>query len=534
MPSAFHRITRSITRSPFEAFVAVAAVAVAVYAVAQPFTVARYPAMTDFPFHAALTGTLRHWFDPAFHQQEQFIVRPLAVPYFSMYAIGAALMLVFPPVVAAKMAAFSMLILLPAGLAVMFHGMKKSPLLGLLGLGAVWTNLTHWGFLNFMGALGLFAMAIGLTFMVVDKPTRGRQWALTITLVCLFFTHIFRYPFALCGVVGTAIVMYPVTRRFRPIVAPMIPAIALMLVWLRVRPTTLAAGIGPLEIHKDRFDEMQSFLVDGFFDPAEHQAFERFLQIGLVVAGISFVFQGIAVFRARHRLHIGRDLSWSAFAFLVPLSCAAVFLLLYLVLPMSIGTWWYVYPREATAACFLLLGVVPDLPRPLALRAPLAGALAVAALGITAVVSKNYALFDRATDDFAVIIKQIPIGPKLMYLVFDHSGSTRTTTPFIHLPAYVQAEKGGWLSFHFATWGTAPIQYRSPDEPGAVLAPPAPERWEWRPDLFDVTRDGPFFDLFLVRNRTAPDYLFKADPTIHRVDHQGTWWLYSRGKAATN
>ena len=39
-------------------------------------------------------------------------------------------------------------------------------------------------------------------------------------------------------------------------------------------------------------------------------------------------------------------------------------------------------------------------------------------------------------------------------------GSGAINTPFIHLPAYVQAERGGWLSFQFATWGASPVVYR--------------------------------------------------------------------------
>lgn len=528
MPRALRRIQRAVTRSPLEAALAIAAIVAALYAIALPFTAARYPPMTDLPFHAAQTSTIRHWLDPSFHQQDQFEAHPLAVPYLSMYAIGAALMLVFPMIIAVKIAAAVMLALLPAGLAVMFHGMKKSPLLGLLGLGAVWTSLTHWGFLNFMGALGLFAMAVGFTFLLVDKPTRGRQLALGLTLVALFFTHIFRYPFALCAVVGTAIVMYPVTRRLRPIALPLAPAIALFLVWLRVRPTVLAAKIGPLRLHPERLAELVPDLMGAFSDPAEKRAFDRFFSIAVIVALIGLALRVWAHLDERDRPTPRGGLTWDALALLVPLACAAVFLVLFLVLPMEIGLWWYVYPREATAAAFLFLGVFPDLPRSFLPRAVLAGALASAGLGVTAVVTKNYAVFDRATDDFAAITKQIPRAPRLLYLVFDHAGSTRTNTPFIHLPAYVQAEKGGWLSFHFATWGALPFPYRPRDQPGAVVPPPVPLRWEWTPQAFNVTRNGAFFDWFLVRRGASPDALFQADPTIERVDHVGTWWLYRR------
>src|SRR5262245_26127251 len=153
------------------------------------------------------SSILRHYWDPSYHFREQFELHPIAVPYMSQFTLGALLMLVLPPIAAVKVAAAVMIGLVPAGLAVLFHGMKKSPLLGLLGLGLCWCNLTHWGFLNFVGALGLFAISVGLTLLLLDRPTRGRQVALGLTLGALYFTHIFRYPFALAAVVGTAVVM---------------------------------------------------------------------------------------------------------------------------------------------------------------------------------------------------------------------------------------------------------------------------------------------------------------------------------------
>ncbi|APR86461.1 1,4-alpha-glucan (glycogen) branching enzyme, GH-13-type [Minicystis rosea] len=521
---ALTRLDRRAREAPAETVLAVFAVAVAAYAVIAPFAAAKYPPMTDLPFHTASTGSLRHYWDPSFHQREQFEWHPLAVPYISMYAIGAVLMLVFPAIVAVKIAAAVMLALVPAGLAVMFHGMKKSPLLGLLGLGLLWCNLTHWGFLNFVGALGLFVMSIGLTLRLVDAPSRGRQIALGVTLVALFFTHIFRYPFALAAVVGTAIVMYPATRRIRPIVAPLVPAVALMIVWLAVRPKALEGDMGRLAIHTERLGEFTGLLTGAFTDPAERLAFDRFFAVAFAVAGAS------ALVALLQRQVGGKrsSLAWSIGVTVIPLACAAVFLGLFLMLPMQMGVWWYVYPREATAAAFLLLGACPDLPKPLFLRAPLAAGIALAGLGVSSVVVTNYRKFDAQTRDFDAIVQHIPKAPKLMYLIFDHGGSTRTSTPFIHLPAYVQADRGGWLSFHFAVWGASSIAYRPREQPGAVVPPPVPLRWEWTPHLFDVRQKGAFFDWFLVRQGRSPDALFAADPSIERVDHVGSWWLYRR------
>lgn len=523
--AALSRLARAVRASPADAVLAAFALAVAAYAVIAPFAVTRYPPMTDLPFHAASTSTFRHYLDPAFHQREQFELHPLAVPYMSMYALGAVLMLVLPAITAVKIAAAVMIALVPAGLAVMFHGMKKSPLLGLLGLGICWCNLSHWGFLNFVGALGLFAMTVGFTLLLLDRPSPRRQVALAVTLVALFFTHIFRYPFALAAVVGTAIVMYPATRRIRPIVPPLVPAIALMATWLAVRPKALVGDAGRVAIHTDRLKEFAGLLSGAFTDRAEAAAFDRFFAVAFAVAAAG---AAVALLARRFEPRSQPPAAWAAGVTLIPLCCAAVFLGLFLVLPMQMGVWWYVYPREATAAAFIALGACPDLPKPTFLRAPLVAMLGFAGLSIAQVVVTNYRKFDPATRDFEAITKQIPAAPKLLYLIFDHSGSTRTSTPFIHLPAYVQADKGGWLSFHFAVWGASPITYRPRDEPGAVVPPPVPLRWEWTPQVFDVRRQGAFFDWFLVRRTSAPDALFRADPSVERVDHRGSWWLYRR------
>ena len=109
--------------------------------------------MTDLPFHAAYTSILRHYEDPAWHFREQFELHPIAVPYLSHYALGALLMLVLPPLAAVKVATGILLLLVPAGMAVLLRGMKKSPLGALFTLPLVYSSLTHWGFISFVAAL---------------------------------------------------------------------------------------------------------------------------------------------------------------------------------------------------------------------------------------------------------------------------------------------------------------------------------------------------------------------------------------------
>ncbi|HRI68608.1 MAG TPA: hypothetical protein PK156_30480 [Polyangium sp.] len=524
------RLKGAIRRRPLDAMLVFGAILASLYVVVFPFTVTRYVPMTDVPFHAANTGILRHYFDPDYHLREQFEIVPIGVPYMSTYVIGALAMFFVPSWIAVKISAAVMLGLLPLGLGVMFHGMKKSPLLGLAGLPFVWNFLTHWGFLNYVGAIGLFCAVIGLTLLVLDKPTFTKQLLLSAALVTLFFTHIFRFPFALLGVVGTTIVMYPATRRVWPVIPPLGVPLALLFAWLRARPPTLRSPMHLVDFDRARLPEFFRLLLEGgFLDPSEAAG----IVTGYRVLGMVAMVLGIvAIIDGRLQGRTKREWAWFVGVFLVTLGCTGAFFLLFMKLPMEAGLWWYIYPRECMATALLALGFLPDLPRFGVFRAPLVAALALGPWPLTTAVADNYREFDRVTTDFHRISRDIPIGPKLMYLVFDHGGTRKKNTPFIHLPAYIQAEKGGWLGFHFSTFGTSPILYRNPKEPGVVVPPSVPVRWEWTPQRFSVREHGSFFDWFLVRHPSQPGHLFRADPTIVLVDHVGSWWLYRRENRA--
>ncbi len=507
---------------PLTLATAVAAVLASLYVVAWPFTRAHLPPITDLPFHAAAMSILRHYFDPAFHFREQFTIAALKAPYWTMHGLGALLALVMPITAAAKACSVVLLLCLPAGLAVMFHGMRKSPLLGLLALPFTWNTLTHWGFLNFMAALGLFAAVVGFALMVVDAPTRGRQIGLGASLLLVFATHIFRFPFALAAVVGAGLVMYPATRRWRPLVAPLLPSLAVLLLWLLVRDKELsAAGMEPIHLHWERLQEVRGLLFGALTTPDELKLADTTYWIVGAVA-VACLVAGLV--EGRWRKMTPHDRWWAAGVTVLPLCIAAVFLGLYLTLPMQIGIWWYVYPREVLSALFLLVGICPDLPRAPLWRLPLLGALIYGSAAQASLVAREWAAYDATTRDFEQITKGLPPAPRLGYLVWDRFDPHFKAPAYIHLPAWVQAEQGGWLSFHFVSWNAWPIRYRpaGPDVP-----PETPLRFEWTPERFDLATRGAFFDWFLVKRR-SPDPRFAQQPKLELVDHVGGWWLYHR------
>jgi hypothetical protein len=517
---------------PFGVLEAALALSFVVYVVMVPFFRATYPPIVDLPFHAAQTSILRHYLDESFHFREQFSLHPIEVPYLTMYGIGALVALFVPITAAAKVMSVVMLLLMPVGLAVLFHGMKKSPALGLLSLGLVWCTLTHWGFLNFLGALGLYAMSVGFALLVVDRPTPARLWGLSLSLVGVFFTHIYRLPFAVLSVLLAGALCYPATRRFRPLLAPLLPSVLLFAVWWFVRPETVAPRIDPLGFDISRLIEIPRHLFGAYAPPEGAPATvvsEREAALGRQTLGMfgAIFALTIGLFFAQGRAR-GRTVTerrWAAAVTALPLLLGAGLLFLYLTLPLEMGLWWYVFPREIIAATFLLLAVVPDLPKG---RWHRIGALVVMLAGaapMSSFVGRQWKLFDEMTADFKAIVELVPATPRLFYLIYRGGGTERRVSPFLHLPAWIQAHKGGALAFHFVSWNHSPIRYRR----GSPSVPPElPPRFEWTPQYFRVLEHGAWFDTFLVRHDIDPSVLFAPDPTVRLVGRRGMWWLYRR------
>jgi hypothetical protein len=500
----------------------VCAVATIVYVIGAPFWAAEYPMMTDFPFHTASSSIFRHYLDPGWHFQEQFVFQLFEVPYVTFYAIAAIFMLVLPPLIATKLAAGLMLAMLPAGLMVLCWGLRKSPLLGLWGLVPVWGAATHWGFINYVAALGLFAMALGLALRLAERPSPKLQGMLIAVLFLLFFTDVFRLPSTMVMLLVVAIVLRGRVDSVGGLLIPAVVSAALFIGWWATGVEPLAAVAGWFRVPDwSRLPEAGRYAFDIFVGDDDALMFRR---VGLLFGVTAVVLFVIAALRLR---------AWPKGGWVVPAHAVVgiaivLFIGLYLTLPMERGVWYYVFPREITAAVFLVPALLPNLPRKTWAHLAFVLWTAVAIAPLAEHVADAHREFGTTTTHFRELIRELPRAPKLLYLVYDHEGSRAQSSPYVHLPAYAQAERGGWLSYHAAQSESSPFRYRDQSDPEAEIPPPTPLRWEWSPQLFQLDQHGAFFDWFLVRRASTADPLFAADPTIARVAHFENWWLYHR------
>jgi hypothetical protein len=503
-----------------------AALGTTLIVIAYPLAQAKYPPITDLPFHAAAVSILRHHGDPAFAFQQQFVLEPFAA-YWTLYALGATFAVLLPITAAMKLALILMLASIPGGLAVLCHGMRKSPYLGLLGLLVVWNSLTYWGFINFVGAVGLFCMVVGVTFKVLEAPSRRLQVLLAILLVLVLETHVFRYPFALAAVFLGTVALFPATRRWKDILLPVVPSLLLFGLWvvLRDHEATRFEALALQAPQWERMAALRSFLFSSLTGDEERR--RMLASLGAVAVCLACNIAGWFTGRGVNR-GSPRERAFHRGTHLTVIGCGILFAAGYLMLPMEMGSWWGVFPREAFAALLVAGALFPDLPRQAWLRTLALAVIAWAGIRQALLVAAAFHHFQVETADFRGIMAGIPPAPRLGYMIFDRDDSVCALTPYVHLPAWVQAEKGGSLSFHFVSNNQSPIRYR---RNSAAVPPPTPRDFEWNPQLFDVGTRGRFFDTFLVRSLAPPTELFAKDLSIRLVDHQGAWWLYHRTPA---
>jgi hypothetical protein len=317
--------------------------------------------------------------------------------------------------------------------------------------------------------------------------------------------------------------MFPATRTFKPLLLPLLSTAALFAIWWLLRPAALSGPIEPLGIHWERLrDPLLPQIYAGYTGSVgEAEASVARRMIGALA--VLVVLGSAAALGLRRRVAADPRASWSVGVTLLALLLALGHLAAYLILPMRIGEWWHVYPREPAGALLFALGLLPALPRRAWLELPAAIAIGWVTARMGSLVAEQWRRFDHEAAGFAEVTRELPRAPKLLYMVLHHDGTNKKDSPFVHLPAWVQANNGGWLSFQFIGWGTSPIRYRqsSPSVP-----PPFGRDWEWAPRLF--LQNAPWFDWFMIRSKTNPSIYFQRDPSIELVREAHGWWLFRR------
>lgn len=476
----------------------------AIVLLASPCLFLSYLPMTDMPQHAAIAAILEHLGDPAWGFDEWYERAYDRTLYLLAYGFTIALGQVLPAELAVRALAFVSSISYPLGAWALLRATGRPGTLALLTLPMVYDRTFFWGFANFNLAIGLALLAIAQLERDADASPRRRAGLFALCCV-LVVTHVY----AIAIVVGYLAIRFVVADRRQLLswLAPLSPLAIGAAVWL-------AMGIGGPERGpvvftslRERLLEFENSVLGGYPNASDELLFVSMLAITAVFAARSVPFT-TARWRAAER--------WERiFSVYV-----VIHLLLYFVLPLHMPSGHFINFRHA----LLAVAFLPLLARPLTghrsrqLAPWLLGGLVALSFAVNL---PQLIAFDREARAFDRVIAQLPDAPRVFFLDWDTQGRVVETHPYHHFHAYIQARRGGLISFGFSElFWNIPVRQRS--DSGIPIAPP---EVEWDPARYDYEAFGYFYDYVLMRGRGR--VTGSAFP-YERVYRRPPWRLFRR------
>jgi hypothetical protein len=494
-----------------------------------PLFYVRYAPIQDLPQHLAAVRVLHDYHDPKLAFDRFFELHLGRTQYLAYYLAVDAMAYVLPLELANKLLVALSMIGIPYGARALLRALGKDGRLALLLFPLAYNAHLILGFINFIAAIAL--CLFGITYAVQQRRQYSRMRAVGIALICVicFYTHV--VPFALM-VLG--IVLVSLSRDLRASalrLLPLGPAALAALVWLRASPAgqaTLTAARGAQQGPRPQFlpaayalHETPRWLTDVLAGREDLRLLEGWcalIALALVLACADFAIRLRASAAQRPDADAPDALARNLALRLLPLPplCA----LLYFVAPTSYDWIWPIAQRfPLLAATFLVIALPRFRHGKLAVYA-LAIALSCASFQAT---GKAFAAFERdEVGDFDQALAQLPLGQRVVGLIFDRGSRNVAFSPFIHYVAYYQARKGGAVMFTFADFPQSPFGFRADNRP-----PPVPPRWEWMPERVRPTELG-FYDYALVRG--GPGAVARPNSGFVRVYRGLRWSVWKRAR----
>lgn len=422
-----------------------------------------YLPMRELPQYAALSRMLLHLQDPAYgfaaFYQLDFARGASVLPLWLWGALAELVGLQ----TATKLIVWASLMLGLLGMCAVLRAQGKPVVLALLGLPFVYANSFYLGLVPSLFSVGLALWAIAWLL-------RGDAALRLAAVSCMLpLTH----PVGLIGVLLFATCyMLAHGRSYRRTASrlwPLIPLVLGALYWLNasLHADGVAAPSWPGIVA--RIMLAPRLLIGGWNGNGD---------AWLLVAALTLW------------VYLARPLSLRDPA----TGFAALLFLGYFLLPSSTGSSSAICERAGSA----LLAWLPVLVSPKGLAASrqrgpwLLIALAVSTCWYT---STELIHFNAEAKHFDAVLAKMPARPKLWTLAYDSQGALSRSNPYVHIAAYAQAQRGGFLSLSQVDYAWAVPLRRRKDAPA-----PAPVYGsEWDPNLVQVQLDlYKFYDNILI------------------------------------
>lgn len=482
--------------------------ALLVVASAIPIWLPQWLPLQDLPQHLAAIRVISDFSHVELQFAQFFELNFLQTQYVGYYGAVWLLSSVFEVDVANRIFLTIALAATPYSMRYLLAKLGRPPGLTLFVFPLLFNTFLLLGFLNFIAAIPLMLLGMGLAARLHHEYSRGAAIGLAITGLGCFLMHVI--PFAFLAVAGGLLgVRDSIAATFKRWL-PLLPAGLLSVAWTLLSPaggsTTEAMGDGGrflpwLEALRDLPDWLTNLT------PQTHD--ERLLvYYGLIL--VATIALGVGVDQRdgsgeRRRYPLAQRVG-----VLSPLA-----LLGYFALPISYDWIWPISPRFALLGLVLL---IPAIPMPRKWPAYVLGALltVVSLSNFHHITEQFQAYSQEEVGDLQQALDEIPRGKRVAGLIFDRGSKHVRFSPFIHSVAYYQAQRGGAVMFTFADFPQSPFRFREDSRP-----PRVEPRWEWTPQKVDPREELDWYDYVLVRG--GPGRIAQQQQSFS-LQYEGARW----------
>jgi hypothetical protein len=462
-----------------------------------------YLPMRELPQYAALSRILLHLDDAKYgfstYYELDFARGGSVLPLWLWGGLADVLGLR----VATRLVVFASLLCGQLGLCAVLRAQHKPALLALLGLPFVYSSTFYQGLVPCAFSLGLGLFLIAWLLRLPEHP-HASFWLAAISFA-LPLTH----PAGLCGALLFTVCYVLAHGRGWGVklveLWPLMPLAAGALYWVRV----LQHADGVAGYH------WPDILLRVLYAP-------QLVLGGFAGRGEAWLLLGaLVVF-----LYLCRSLSWRELRASPSVLCcwwvAGLCLLGYMLLPSSNGTASAICERIGASLLAWLPVLIPSTALAAARqRGPLLlVALAVWTIGYT---SERLWTFSAEAAQLDSILAKVPERPKLLSMAYDSQGTVARSNPYVHIAAYAQAERGGFLSLSRVDYAwTTPLRRRkNAPAPAAVYGSEwDPAALQLRPDLFE------FYNSVLTIGKEPREMTILMQPPFRIAAQSGMFVLY--------
>ena len=484
-----------------------------------PIWICHYFPTQDGPSHLYNAQIIREYWNSSYQFQEFYDIQWSPLPNWITHFLLASLLLIFPPILAEKVFLSLYVICFPTAVIYFLNSIEVGKrTVYLMVFPFIYNYLFLMGFYSFALSVPFYFLALGYWWRHKDNLSVKTIILLNLILVATYFSHLISYGLALISL-GLLIILYYYKRP--PLLLThlcrLIPASSLMLVYLP--SSDLLSGETP-KIGLSRLPVLLTKLL----------SMEILISWDESQAIVGYLVSGTLIFLLTYTLWETRDMQSDRNAktysyramFLVICLCLLV---LYLILPWSVGPGGWLNDRIAMLVCVLSLVLIKEGNHGW-WRFGVGGWLILISLLNVLQLGYHCQILDKELKAFNAKVMTIKKNQVLLPLFFDGMGSAHRIGIFVNAGNYYCLDNGGINVANYETnYDYFPVKFKD------RFQPPLPKKeWvvvlHWQPEEIDLCSYAQYVDYVLLWGKPDPVTAKYLEICYHNISTDGQLKLF--------